>query len=523
MRITRRAALAGGVALAAPATIRAQEAPLRAGLKLSPTSMDPHFRLSGEQAILRALHTRFIDMTPAGKPTPGIAAAWQLDPGQRSWTFRLRDDARFSDGSPVTAEDVAYSLWRVPRIEGSAGAYHIFVRAITRVEVVDRHTIRLHTETPYPFMVEDMTEIAVVSARLGEGFRPADFNAGLVAAFSGPYVLDGYRFGEHVTLRRNPHWHGARPAVDAVSFRVIANDSARVAALLAGDVRAIDELPVQDLARLRREAGLNVTQAAGMRVMYVAMDSDRDVTPHVRDANGAPMTRNPFKDARVRQALSLAINRAAIVERVMEGAATVASNLLPDGTAGTSARLGVTPHDPDRARRLLAEAGYPQGFQVTIHATNDRYPNDEKVAQAIAQFWTRVGVRTDVATLPNAAYFPQASRQAFSVMAAQYGADNVSYAYRALVHTFDRERGLGTANRTRHSSPRADALVAQGLTEMDETRRNALFAEAADIAIGEEAIIHMIYHPAYIYAAQKPLSVVPYYNGAFLPQAITRG
>lgn len=513
---------ASAAVLARPRLIRAQADGLRAGIKLSPTSMDPHFRLSGEQQILRALHARLVDMTPGGKPAPGIAESWRLTADQRAWDFRVRADAKFSDGSALTAEDVAYSLWRVPRIEGSAGAYHIFVRAITRVEVLDRLTVRLHTETPYPFMVEDMTEIAVVAASLGEGFKPADFNAGKVEKFSGPYVLEGYRFGEFVAVRRNPHWYGPAPQVAQAQFRVIPNDSARVAALLAGDVQAIDELPVQNLAQLRRDPALNVTQIAGMRVMYVAMDSDRDVTPHIRDANGQPMTRNPLKDPRVRQALSFAINRAAIVDRVMEGAATVASNLLPEGTPGTSAALGVTPFDPDRARRLLAEAGYPSGFQITIHATNDRYPNDEKVAQALAQFWTRVGVRTEVATLPNAAYFPQAARQAFTVMAAQYGADNVSYAYRALVHTFDRDRGLGTANRTRHSSPRADALVAEALSEMDEEKRNALLARAADIAIGEEAIIHMIYHPAYIYAGRRPLSVTPYYNGAFLPQAITR-
>jgi len=257
--------------------------------------------------------------------------------------------------------------------------------------------------------------------------------------------------------------------------------------------------------------------------MYVAMDMDRDVSPHIRDANGQPMTKNPLKDQRVRQALSYAINRQAIVDRVMDGAATVASNLLPEGTPGTSSTLGVAPYDPERAKRLLAEAGYPNGFQVTLHATNDRYPNDERVAQAIAQFWTRIGVKTDVVTLPNAAYFPQAARQAFSIMAAQYGADNISYAYRALVNTYDRDAGLGTANRTRHSSPRADALVAEALTTMDDEKRNALLARAADIAIGEEAIIHMIYHPAYVYAARKPLSVTPYYDGAFLPQAVKRG
>jgi peptide/nickel transport system substrate-binding protein len=523
----KRSEFLKGVAAAAtiglPAIARAQADGLRAGLKLSPTSMDPHFRLSGEQNILRAIHARLVGMTPDGKPEPGIAQSWRPVNEGRAWEFTIRAEAKFSDGSPVTAEDVAFSIARVPTIEGSAGAYHIFVRAITRTEVRDARTILLHTATPYPFMVEDMTEVAVISKSLGAGLRTADFNSQAVKVFSGPYMLADYRFGEFVAMQRNPHWTGRAPAFAAANFRVISSDASRMAALLAGDVQAVDEVAVQDIARLRRDPNLNVTQIAGMRVMYISMDMDRDVTPHVRDAAGQPMTRNPLKDARVRQALSLAINRAAIVDRVMEGAATVASNLLPDGTPGTSSNLRVAPADADRARRLLAEAGYPNGFQVTLHATNDRYPNDDKVAQAIAQFWTRIGVRTEVATLPNAAFFPAAARQQFSIFAAQYGADNVSYAYRALVHRFDQAQGLGTANRTRHASARADALVAQALTEMDEARRNALFAQAADIAIGEEAIIHMIYHPAYVYAARRPLSVTPYYNGAFLPQAVGRG
>ncbi len=524
----RRRSILNGVAattLAAglPRLARGQEAAqLRAGIKLSPTSMDPHFRLSGEQNVLRALHARLVGMSSEGKPEPGIAESWRTTQDGKAWDFALRADAKFSDGSPVTAEDVAYSLARVPRIEGSAGGYQIFVRAITRAEVTGPRTIRVHTAEPYPFMVEDMTEIAVISKSLGAELKTQDFNAQNVRVFSGPYVLEDYRFGEFVAMRRNPHWYGPAPAFERAHLRVIPTDSSRVAALLAGDVQAIDELPVPDVPRLRRDPALDVSQIAGMRVMYVAMDMDRDASPHLRDNDGRPLTRNPLKAVRVRQALSLAINRQAIVDRVMDGTATVASNLLPDGTPGTSAALGVTPFEPDRARRLLAEAGWPNGFQATLHATNDRYPNDERVAQAIAQMWTRIGVRTEVVTMPNAAYFPAAARQQFSLMAAQYGADNISYAYRALVHTFDRDRGLGTANRTRHSSPRGDALVAEALTEMDEAKRNALLARAADIAIGEEAVILMIYHPAYLYAARKPLSVTPYYNGAFLPQAVRR-
>mgnify|MGYP005837965163 CR=1 FL=1 len=517
------AASAGAAILGLPGIARGQAQGLRAGLKLSPTSMDPHFRLSGEQSILRALHARFVGMSADGKPEPGIAESWRTIGDNTVWEFKLRADAKFSDGSPITAEDVAYSIARVPTITGSAGAYHIFVRAITGTEVKDARTLYIRTARPYPFMVEDMTEIAVISKKLGAELKTADFNSKAVNIFSGPFSLVDYRFGEFIEMRRNPHWTGAAPAFETAHFKVISSDASRMAALIAGDVQAVDEVAVPDIARLRSDANLHVTQAAGMRVMYIAMDMDRDASPFVRDANGQPMTRNPLKDVRVRQALSLALNRQAIVDRVMEGAATVASNLLPTGTPGTSANLPVVQQDVARARALLAEAGYPNGFQLTIHATNDRYPNDEKVAQAIAQFWTRIGVRTEVATLPNAAYFPAASRQTFSVMAAQYGADNVSYAYRALVHTYDRQRGLGTANRTRHSSPRADALVAEALTEMDAAKRNGLLARAAEIAIGEEAIIHMVYHPAYVYAARKPLSVTPYYNGAFLPQAVRRG
>ena len=496
---------------------------LRTGIKLSPTSMDPHFRLSGEQNMLLALYARLVGMSAQGKPEAGVAESWRPVNDGLAWEFALRPDARFSDGSPITTEDVAFSIARVPTIEGSAGGYQIFVRAITRVEVKDPRRLLLHTAKPYPFMVEDMTQIAVVPKALGPAFKTADFNAQKVRAFSGPYTLADYRFGEFLAMRRNPHWYGPTPGFGEAYFKVIGADASRLAALLAGDVQAVDEVSVQDIVRLRANPALNVTQTAGMRVMYVAMDMDRDVSPFVRDANGQPMTKNPLKDARVRQALSYAINRKAIVDRVMEGAATVASNLLPDGTPGTSPKLGGAPFDPERARALLAQAGYPDGFQLTLHATNDRYPNDEKVAQAIAQFWTRIGVRTEVTTMPNAAYFPAAARQAFSAMAAQYGADNISYAYRALVHTYNKEQGLGTANRTRHSSPRADALAAQALVEMDEEKRNALFARAAEIAIGEEAIIHMIYHPAYVYAARKPLAVTPYYNGAFLPQAMSKG
>jgi peptide/nickel transport system substrate-binding protein len=510
------AALAAG--LAAPALAE----PLTMGIKLGPSSLDPHFRFAGEtDNTLEHLYFRLIRESPTKELRPGIAQSWRAV-DDRTWEFTLRPEATFSDGSPITAEDVAFSLRRVPRIEGSPGSYVIFTRAIEAVEVADPRRLRIRTRTPYPFIPIDMARIFIVSRSLGEGVKTDDFNAGRAAVFSGPWVLETYRPGEVLELRANPNWWGERSPWSRVTIRTVSNDAARTAALLSGAVAAIDEVSLADLPRLRTDRRVTLTQIPGSRVMYVAMDMDRDESPFVRDRAGNPLTPNPLKDVRVRKALSHAIDRTAIVERVLEGAATPAANLLPDGTPGTNPDLKPTPYDPDRARRLLAEAGLAEGFRVTLHATNDRYPNDDKVAQAIAQFWTRIGVQTEVALQPNATFFAQASRQTFSVMAAQYGASDVSTMYRALVHSYDRAGGLGSANRTRHASPRADALVREALATMDDAKRNALFAEAARIALAEETIIIFVYYPSYVYAARQGLTVEPFNDGRFLAHEIRK-
>ncbi len=183
------------------------------------------------------------------------------------------------------------------------------------------------------------------------------------------------------------------------------NDASRVAALLAGDVQAIEYVPTSDVARIRADKKLNVYTIIADRLIYLHMDSDRDVSPFVTDRDGKPLTRNPLKDARVRKAISKAINRTAIVDKVMEGQAVAAGQLLADGMFGTTKNLKVEAYDPEGAKKLLAEAGYPDGFGITIHAPNNRYVNDAKIAQAVAQMLTRVGIVTKVEAMPSAAFF----------------------------------------------------------------------------------------------------------------------
>ena len=215
------------------------------------------------------------------------------------------------------------------------------------------------------------------------------------------------------------------------------------------------------------------------------------MSPYVKDKDGRAIAKNPLKDARVRKAISKAINRAAIVEKVMEGEAVAAGQLLPEGMFGTTPRLKVEPYDPEGARKLLAEAGYPNGFGLTIHSPNNRYVNDAKVAQAVAQMLTRIGIATKVEAMASATFFPQATELKFSFMLLGWGSGTgeASSTLKALLATYNKEKGFGTANRGSYSNPRVDALLEEGLATVDDSKRETMLQRATEIAIGDTGII----------------------------------
>jgi peptide/nickel transport system substrate-binding protein len=202
----------------------------------------------------------------------------------------------------------------------------------------------------------------------------------------------------------------------------------------------------------------------------------------------------------------MAIDRNAISTRLMEGSATPASQFLPSSIDGTSPNLRPTPHDPARARALLAEAGFPNGFRLTLHATTDRYPKDEQIAQAVAQMWTRIGLQASVAGVAGQVFFAEASRQAYSAFIAQYGTDEAGQGPRAVVHSFEAGRGYGNANRTRFSDARVDALIQAALDEIEPEARRRKMHAAIEASMEEVAIIP-IFHPAWDFAARRGLVV----------------
>ncbi|MCC7218067.1 MAG: ABC transporter substrate-binding protein [Burkholderiales bacterium] len=472
------------------AALPAYAANLVIGLGTDVTSTDPHYHnLTPNNNVASHLYGYLVERNEKSQPQPSLATEWKaIDP--TTWEFKLRKGVKFHDGSDFTAADVVASIERVPKVPNSPSPFTAYTKQIQRIEVVDPHTIRFRTATPYPLMPSDMSQVAIINKQFASA-TTEDFNSGKAAIGTGPYKLVRFAKGDRLELARNDAWWGVRTQWEKVTLRILTQDAARVAALLAGDVQVIEAVPTADVAKLKADRRLAIYRSVSDRLMYVHMDSDRSVTPTVTGKDGKPLDRNPLKDARVRKALSKMINRPAIVERVMEGEAVPAGQVVPDFLFGATKNLKVEAFDPEGAKKLLVEAGYPDGFEVTLHATNNRYVNDAKIAQAIAQMWTRGGIPTKVVAMPSATFFPQATELKFSVLQAGWstGTGESSSSLKALLMTFNKDRGFGTANRGRYSNTKVDALTEDALQTVDDVKREAYLQRAAELAIGDTGLI----------------------------------
>ena len=272
---------------------------------------------------------------------------------------------------------------------------------------------------------------------------------------------------------------------------MITNDSSRVAALQSGDVDAIDAVPTRDVARLQRTRGSTVHSRPGLRLIYLYVDANRPQTPHVTDKAGNPLPKNPLMDVRVRQALSIAINREGIRRQIMEGFSLPTGQAMPEGAMGYDPSIKVPAYDPEARSKLLAEAGYPDGFAITLHGPNDRYVNDDFIAQAIAQMWTRIGVKTAVATAPASVFFTAGGvRDEHSIALTGWSTSTgePDTHLSLMLATPDPARGRGTRLRPSHySNPDLDRLVDRALTTIDQEAREKLYFEAIRIGFQRDA------------------------------------
>lgn len=482
---------------------------LTLGLKGEPTSLDPHFHnVTNNNQMALYIFDKLIGQDARQKLEPGLAVSWK--PVEDTvWEFKLREGVKFHDGSPFTSEDVKFTIERIPNVPNSPSSFVFSVSSIKEVEIVDSLTLRIHTENPSPLLPRMFASFVIVSKKNSKGKETTDFNSGAAAIGTGPYKLVEWARGDKIIYERNKDYWGEPLPWDTITVRPITNDGTRVAALKAGDVDLINFVPPADVKHLDAETGITLSKSPSTRLIYLHLDSDRDDTPMVTD-NAGNKIENPMKDIRVRKAISKAINRPAIVERIMEGLAIPASQMVPDGYEGTSTKLKPEVYDPKGAKALLAEAGYPDGFKLTIHGPNDRYVNDGDIAQAIAQMLTRVGITTQVSTLPKAVYFGKASALEFSLMLVGWATDTgeQSNCVASLLHTYDKEKGFGASNRGRYSNPEVDQKLEEALITVDVDKHNQLIIEATEAGIEGVGIVP-IHYQVNVWGSKKGIG----YNG----------
>jgi peptide/nickel transport system substrate-binding protein len=503
-------AAAGVLALAGmPRTVAAE--PLRIGFAGRVTSLDPHFFVGPANAST-AMHVfdRLVHRAPDGTLQPWLATGWAAA-GDAVWEFRLRPGTLWHDGAGLTADDVAFTIGRVRNVPASPGGFGGLVRSVLRTEIRDPLTIRFHTNGPAPNLPGDLSSLAIISRHVGERATTADYNEGTAMVGSGPFRLLKHLNGDAIELARNDAWWGPRPAWDRVRIGMLVNSATRTAALLSGDADVIEFPNPGDLPRLRADSRFVVQSIEGLQAVFLSLDYSRSgEEPFVTDHQGRRLSANPFRDIRVRRALSLAINRQSLVERVMDGTATATGQWLPPGVFSHAANVPVPAQDLVRARRLLAEAGFPDGFRLTLHTPSDRLPSDSATAQAVAQMWTRIGVPTEVEALPFAVFSARAAQQAFSVRLMTWNSPTAEAGYLLVnvLGSHDAAVARGLVNNGRYANPALDALTDRALSTLEGTAREALLVEAVTMVADDVAMIPL-YQVTNLWASRRGVAVPP--------------
>jgi peptide/nickel transport system substrate-binding protein len=494
---------------------QAQAATLRIASAFDPQTMDPH-------ALALLYHTRvsvqvyesLVNRDERFRLEPALALSWQAV-GPTAWRFRLRPGVRFHDGAPFTAADAVFSIERA-MAPPSQRAFQL--KGVKAARRVDDLTLEIELDAPDAVLPEKLFMLAMMSKAwcVTHGVEKAqDFNgkqetyAVRHADGTGPFMLERFEPDVRTVLKRNPHWWGwADPRsgnVDDVTLVPIRSDATRLAALVSGEVDLVLDPPVQDIDRLQGEPALKLAQTTDLGQQYLAFDQARDELAD-SDVKG----RNPFKDLRVRRAVYQAINVELITRKVLRGQAVPTGAFLSPQVDGSPPALDRRlPFDPAAAKALLAQAGYPNGFSVTLDCVN--VPWREAVCQAMTAMLTQVGIRATLRSSPTNQFFPKLSGATASFMEFGWTPNPDAWAsLNALFRSWDK-RGLGTFNAGRYRNPALDALIDHIRVEPDLARRRAMVGDALRIVAAELPVIPL-YRRALTWAMSRKVSVVQWPN-----------
>jgi peptide/nickel transport system substrate-binding protein len=485
MRIPRRSLVLGAIGVAAALLAPAGAAmaqTLTIGVRGGPDSIDPHFTATGTHA--EALKHVFDTLVWSGdglELEPRLAESWKAL-NDTTWEFKLRKGVKFHDGSDFTAEDVKFSVERIPVVSGP-NPTTIYTRRVKEVKVVDPHTVHVVTDGPAPILANDFIRLFIVSSKAAAGLTKETaneaFNSGKAAVGTGPYKFVSWQpKGDLVLDRFDGYWGPKEPWARHVR-KEVPNDAARVAQLKAGQLDLITRVPATDVATLKRDPKLTVQTIDTVYVFNVELDM-REKALNVANKDGSAMDKNPFLDVRVREAIDLAIDRKALAEIAMEGLGQPVNQMVTPSIFGFNKALGPRKYDPAAAKKLLAEAGYPNGFKLQFSFTQDRLPGDRQVGTSIAQMLAAIGIDAAVNAQTAAVFFPARTRGEYSMSMSGWGTltGEAHYTLSSLAHSNDRDKKMGAFNVLGYKNPAMDKLLQDAANEMDEAKRRKQLEDA---------------------------------------------
>lgn len=502
-------------ALALPAVAQADT--LRMAFSSAPRSIDP-YPFGGTPTA--SLKEHVFEALVAADDSPLLASGWEWT-SPTSLEVKLREGITFHDGSPFTARDVVYSACRMMfLIDGKRNLLTSSMGPLSDVVAVDDYTVRFDTKAPYPLWVQKMKFLSILSANGGDvpagpityddqgdcGINSypsrADFETGGAAIGTGPYKFKRFDKSGEADLVKNAGYWGGAPEWDEVHVRTIGNAGARLAGLLAGDFDLIENPTTEDLARLTASKDLTYTAIPSWRSIFLIFD----VNPEGANGVSADDGSAPLADLRVRQAMSMAINREAIASRLFGGEATVANQFAPSYRTGAP-DLPALEYNPEKAKQLLAEAGYADGFSLTLAAPSDRYANGARVAQAVTQYLSRVGIKVDLQSQPWSVFAGKRKERELGAFLYGWGhpqgaAQMISFAFASR----NKELGLGSSNYSNYQSDAFDTAIQAWAVETDDAKANEYLGEAMRVAVADLPGIPLYYQHT-IWAHRADLEV----------------
>ena len=451
-------------------------------------SADPHAQNEGLNNLINdEIFERLISRDKELKLIASLATSWEAK-SPTLWRFNLRRGVLFHDGTPLTADDVVYSI---ERAKLPSSNFKVFATPIGKARKVNDYTVEIETPSPTPagVLLENVNAVRIMSRAWCEKHgaqKPQDFKTGeetyaaRVANGTGPYMLVKRDPEIATVLRKNPKWWGLAEKrfegnIDEIVYRPIKSDATRMAALVSGELDLVLDPPLQDIPRLRNDRNIRIFEGPENRVIFLVMDQERNELKY-SNVKGA----NPLKDLRVRRALYMAIDIEGIRRQVMRGQALPTGAMIPTASVSFPAiEPRLAPHDPARAKKLLAESGYPDGFDLGLDCPNNRYVNDERICTAIAGMFAKIGVKVRLNSLPRAQFFQKVDQ--FDISMHLYGwggaATDPGFTLTPVIHSRD-GKGKGDFNSGRYVDPALDQLIDAIEVEMDPAKRRAMMLEA---------------------------------------------